>query len=137
MIGGLLAGHDQSGGALIEKNGRKYKQFYGMSSDTAMKKYHGSVADYRASEGKTIEIPYRGDATDTMQDILGGLRSACTYTGATLFIFQIQIFLSLIARSNIDQAGSMKLKELPKRATFIRTTMQTNEQYSALEVATS
>lgn len=60
MLGGLLAGHDQSGGEVIEKpDGKKYKLFYGMSSDTAMKKHHGSVAEYRASEGKTITIPYR------------------------------------------------------------------------------
>ncbi|CEF68796.1 GMP reductase [Strongyloides ratti] len=110
MIGGLFAGHDQSGGDIVEKNGKKYKMFYGMSSDTAMKKHQGSVAEYRASEGKTITIPYRGDVSDTIQDILGGIRSACTYT------------------------GSKHLKELAKRATFIRVTMQTNEQYTAFEV---
>ncbi|KHJ89543.1 putative GMP reductase [Oesophagostomum dentatum] len=82
MIGGLFAGHDQSGGEIIEKDGRKYKLFYGMSSDTAMKKHQGSVAEYRSSEGKTITIPYRGDVNGTVQDILGGIRSACTYTGA-------------------------------------------------------
>ncbi|VDN34559.1 unnamed protein product, partial [Cylicostephanus goldi] len=59
MIGGLFAGHDQCGGEVIEQNGRKFKLFYGMSSDTAMNKHHGSVAEYRASEGKTITIPYR------------------------------------------------------------------------------
>lgn len=59
MAGGMFAGHDQSGGEVIEENGKKYKLFYGMSSDTAMKKHHGAVAEYRASEGKTIRIPYR------------------------------------------------------------------------------
>lgn len=59
MIGGLFAGHDQCGGEIIEKGNKKYKLFYGMSSDTAMKKHHGSVAEYRASEGKTTTIPYR------------------------------------------------------------------------------
>jgi GMP reductase len=106
MIGGLFAGHDQSGGEVIEKNGKKYKMFYGMSSDTAMKKHHGSVAEYRASEGKTVTVGYKGDVNATVQDILGGLRSACTYTGAT------------------------KLKELPKRATFIRVNQQTSTLYS-------
>ncbi|CAI4224020.1 unnamed protein product [Auanema sp. JU1783] len=110
MIGGLFAGHDQSGGEVIEKNGKKYKLFYGMSSDTAMKKHHGSVAEYRASEGKTITVPYRGDANSTCLDLLGGIRSACTYTGST------------------------KLKELPKRATFIRVTQQTNDMYVPYEV---
>jgi len=110
MLGGLFAGHDQSGGEVIEKNGKKYKLFYGMSSDTAMKKHHGSVAEYRASEGKTITIPYRGDVSETVQDILGGVRSACTYT------------------------GSAKLKELSKRATFVRVTQQTNDMYSHYEV---
>ncbi|KAL6741499.1 hypothetical protein Aduo_014748 [Ancylostoma duodenale] len=110
MIGGLFAGHDQSGGEVIEQNGKKFKLFYGMSSDTAMNKHHGSVAEYRASEGKTITIPYRGDVNSTVLDILGGIRSACTYT------------------------GSAKLKELPKRTTFIRVTQQTNDMYVPFEV---
>ena len=59
MLGGLFAGHDQSGGELVERDGKKFKLFYGMSSDTAMKKHVGAVAEYRASEGKTITIPYR------------------------------------------------------------------------------
>lgn len=107
MMGGMLAGHDQSGGEVIEKNGKKVKLFYGMSSATAMEKYAGGVAEYRSSEGKEVEIPYRGDVNVTVLDILGGLRSACTYTGAA------------------------KLKELPKRTTFIRVTQQTNEIYAA------
>jgi len=110
MAGGMFAGHDQSGGEIIEENGKKYKLFYGMSSDTAMKKHHGSVAEYRASEGKTIRIPYRGDANATILDILGGLRSACTYIGAT------------------------RLKEVSKRATFIRVNRQTNDIYNQYEI---
>ncbi|KAM3728339.1 GMP reductase [Dirofilaria immitis] len=112
MVGGLFAGHDQCGGDIIEKDGQKYKLFYGMSSDTAMKKHEGNVAEYRASEGKTITVPFRGDISKTVQDLLGGLRSACTYTGAT------------------------KLKELSKRATFVRVTQQTNEQYTTFEIST-
>ena len=106
----MLAGHDQSGGEIIEKNGKKYKCFYGMSSSTAMDKHHGGVAEYRASEGKTVEVPYRGDVRNTIFDILGGLRSACTYT------------------------GSSKLKELSKRCTFIRVSQQTNEIFQGQEV---
>jgi len=60
MLGGMLAGHDESGGEMIEKNGSKFKQFYGMSSATAMDKYEGGIAEYRASEGKTVEVPYKG-----------------------------------------------------------------------------
>ncbi|XP_022100928.1 GMP reductase 2-like [Acanthaster planci] len=103
MLGGMLAGHDQSGGEIIERSGKRLKLFYGMSSSTAMNKHAGGVADYRASEGKTVEVKYRGDVTDTVQDILGGLRSACTYIGAG------------------------KLKELSRRTTFIRVTQQTND----------
>lgn len=103
MLGGMFAGHDESGGELVERDGRQMKLFYGMSSDTAMKKHAGGVAEYRASEGKTVEIPYRGKVKGTIQDILGGLRSACTYVGAS------------------------KLKELSKRTTFIRVTLQTND----------
>ncbi|XP_013791287.1 GMP reductase 2-like isoform X1 [Limulus polyphemus] len=105
MIGGMFAGHDQSGGDITEKNGRKVKSFYGMSSATAMKMYHGGVAEYRASEGKSVEVPYKGDVEQTVLDILGGLRSACTYTGAS------------------------KLKELPRRTTFIRVTQQWNQTF--------
>lgn len=106
MLGGMLAGHDESGGETIEKNGEKYKKFYGMSSSTAMDKHSGGVADYRASEGKTVEVPYRGPVKNTVKDILGGLRSTCTYVGAS------------------------RLKELTKRTTFIRVAEQENRIYS-------
>ncbi|XP_047001839.1 GMP reductase 1-like isoform X2 [Schistocerca americana] len=108
MMGGMFAGHDQCGGETIQRNGKKYKLFYGMSSSTAMDKHAGGVAEYRASEGKTVEVPYRGDVESTVLDILGGLRSACTYTGAA------------------------KLKELPRRATFIRCTQQVNQVYDGV-----
>lgn len=106
MLGGMLAGHDESGGELIEIAGRPFKQFYGMSSQTAMEKHSGGVAEYRASEGKTVNIPYRGPVAETVQDMLGGLRSSCTYVGAKL------------------------LKELTKRTTFIRVQEQHNEVFS-------
>jgi GMP reductase len=105
MLGGMLAGHEESGGELVEKDGKRYKLFYGMSSETAMNKYSGGVADYRASEGKTTQILYRGEVIDTVQDILGGLRSACTYVGAKV------------------------LKELTKRTTFIRVEEQHNQWF--------
>ncbi|KAH7641257.1 gmp reductase 2-like protein [Dermatophagoides farinae] len=111
MLGGMLAGHDQcNGDVVVKSDGQKVKQFYGMSSGTAMNKYHGGVAEYRASEGKTVEVPYKGDVEKTILDILGGLRSACTYTGAS------------------------RLRELPIRTTFIRVTQQTNEIFRQLEV---
>ena len=102
MLGGMLAGHDQAEEKIVEKDGKKYVTFYGMSSNTAMKRHKGGVAEYRASEGKTVRIPYRGDVEESLQDILGGLRSACTYVGAK------------------------KLKELSKRTTFIRVSQQLN-----------
>jgi len=110
MLGGMLAGHEQSGGETIERNGKKYKLFYGMSSATAMQKYHGGVAEYRASEGKTVEVTYKGDVNDTIKDVLGGVRSACTYVGA------------------------QKLKEVPRRTTFVRVTQQLNGVFSRQEV---
>jgi GMP reductase len=106
MLGGMLAGHDESGGQIVERDGKQYKQFYGMSSTTAMEKHVGGVADYRASEGKTVEVEYRGPVEKTVQDILGGVRSTCTYVGAA------------------------KLKELTKRTTFIRVREQENKFYS-------
>ncbi|KAH3770303.1 GMP reductase 2-like [Dreissena polymorpha] len=107
MLGGMFAGHAESGGEMVEKGGKKYKIFYGMSSATAMKRHAGGVADYRASEGKTVQIEYRGPVEVTVQDILGGVRSTCTYVGAG------------------------KLKELSRRATFIRVTQQLNEVFAA------
>lgn len=106
MLGGMLASHTESGGELIEINGEKFKQFYGMSSTTAMEKHVGGVAEYRASEGKTVQVPFRGNVEDTIKDILGGLRSACTYVGAS------------------------RLKELTKRTTFIRVSEQENTVYT-------
>jgi GMP reductase len=105
MLGGMLAGHKEGGASPFSDN-----KFYGMSSDTAMDLHNGGVANYRASEGKTVEIPYRGEVSRTMQDILGGLRSACTYVGAS------------------------ELKELSKRATFVRVTQQLNNSLSAYEI---
>lgn len=102
MLGGMLSGHTQSEQKVITEKGQKFLQFYGMSSDTAMKKHKGGVAEYRASEGKTVKVPYRGDVSVTLQEILGGLRSSCTYVGAR------------------------RLKELSKRTTFIRVTQQLN-----------
>ena len=105
MLGGMLAGHKEGGASALSSN-----QFYGMSSDTAMDLHNGGVANYRASEGKTVEIPYRGEVSKTMQDLLGGLRSACTYVGAS------------------------ELKELSKRTTFVRVTQQLNNSLSAYEI---
>jgi len=78
MLGGMLAGHDE--GCRKPIDGKV--MFYGMSSDTAMNKHNGGVADYRSSEGRTVTIPYRGPVSNTVRDLLGGLRSACTYVGA-------------------------------------------------------
>ena len=77
----------------------------GMSSDTAMKKHSGGVAEYRSSEGKTVRVPYRGAVVHTCNDIMGGIRSTCTYVGAK------------------------ELRELAKRTTFIRVTQQLNQVF--------
>jgi GMP reductase len=82
MVGGQFSGHDENPGELIEENGEKYKLFYGMSSETAMNKHYGQMANYRSSEGRTIKVKYRGPLKDTVLDYLGGIRSACTYMNA-------------------------------------------------------
>ena len=107
MLGGMLAGHDECGSTLVEVNGERKMRFYGMSSREAMTKYSGGVAGYRASEGKEVLLDYRGPVESTLQDILGGVRSACTYVGAS------------------------KLKELSKRTTFVRVTQQLNEVFGS------
>ena len=108
MLGGMLAGHDECEGEIRyeERNGERVPVamgFYGMSSETAMKRYAGGVAKYRAAEGKTVETPYRGPVEHTFGEIMGGVRSMMTYIGAT------------------------QLKEVPKRTTFVRVTAQTND----------
>lgn len=105
MLGGMLAAHEESGGEAVEVDGRRMRRFYGMSSEEAMNRHAGGVARYRASEGKSILLPARGPVEDTVLEILGGLRSSCTYVGAR------------------------KLKDLSKCTTFIRVTQQLNEIY--------
>jgi len=124
MLGGMLAGHDEGGGEVIEKfyetnelvenswdkrviERKQFVQFYGMSSESANEKHFGGLKDYRSSEGRTVLVPYRGSVAATVQEILGGVRSTCTYTGA------------------------MKLKQLSKCATFIRCTQTHNSVYES------
>ena len=101
MLGGMLAGHDQGGGTV--EDGKI--TFYGMSSDTAMDKHSGGVASYRSSEGRTVTVPYKGTVENTVLDLLGGLRSSCTYVGAP------------------------SLKQLSKCTTFIRVNRQINDVF--------
>lgn len=100
MLGGMLAGHTESG-TVIDS----HVEFYGMSSEDAMNKHHGGVADYRASEGKAVRVPYRGDVSGTIKDILGGIRSACAYVNA----------------KNVD--------ELPVKARFVKVNNQNNKVF--------
>ena len=83
MIGSMLAGHKECNGEIIKgPDGKEYMKFYGMSSASAMNKYNGKVDEYRTEEGKTVLVPYKGPVKNTLLDILGGLRSTCTYLGA-------------------------------------------------------
>jgi GMP reductase len=106
MVGSMLAGHTECPGDMIEENGKQYKLFYGMSSDTAMNKHHGGVASYRSSEGKTVKVPFKGPVENTLNNILGGVRSTCTYIGAS------------------------RLKDINKCATFMRVNNIVNNYYS-------
>lgn len=121
MLGGMLSGHEEGGGEIIAEyhttnkvtkegnpifENKNFVQFYGMSSDTAMEKHHGGVAEYRSSEGRTVKVPYKGPVSKTIQDILGGVRSTCTYVGAK------------------------SLKDLSKCTTFVRV----NKQYNSVFV---
>ena len=128
MLGGMLAGHDEGGGEVITKRyktnelernpisatkwqrrieEKQFVQFYGMSSESANEKHFGGLKDYRSSEGRTVLVPYRGAVAATVQDILGGVRSTCTY------------------------AGAKTIKQLPKCATFIRCTQTHNSVYES------
>jgi len=103
MLGGMLAGHDECEGEVENDT----MTFYGMSSEEAQVKYYGEKQPYRASEGKAVQVPYRGRVEDTIEEILGGLRSACTY------------------------AGAETLKSLPKCTTFVKVNRQLNEVFSS------
>ena len=105
MLGGMLAGHDECMGEVVEQDGVKKLRFYGMSSRAAMDLHSGGVANYRAAEGKEVLLDLRGPVDCTVQEILGGVRSACTYVGAH------------------------KLRELSKRTTFLRVARQLNEVF--------
>uniref|UniRef100_A0A6C0F2G8 GMP reductase n=1 Tax=viral metagenome TaxID=1070528 RepID=A0A6C0F2G8_9ZZZZ len=84
MVGGAFSGHDENPGEIITNpDGSQSKLFYGMSSSHAMNKHYGGMNDYRASEGRTIRVPYRGPLEDTIMDYLGGLRSTCTYINSS------------------------------------------------------
>ena len=132
MLGGMLAGHDEGGGEVITKRyltnefkpltkmkgtffdddqrvieEKQFVQFYGMSSDAANTKHFGGLKDYRSSEGREILVPYRGEVAATVQDLLGGLRSTCTY------------------------AGAQRLKHLMRCTTFVRCTQQFNGVYAS------
>ena len=126
MLGGMLAGHDEGGGNILTryfKTGevdkgpdgqwidtieeRKFVQFYGMSSRAANDKHFGGLKEYRSSEGREVSVPYRGEVGATVRDLLGGIRSTCTY------------------------AGAKKLKWLSKCTTFVKTEMQFNAIFAS------
>ena len=124
MLGGMFAGHDEGGGEIITRHfktgeveqcgdnwqdvieERKYVQFYGMSSKAANDKHFGGLREYRSSEGRDVLVPYRGSIGTTVQDLLGGIRSTCTY------------------------AGAKKLKWLSKCTTFVKTDQQFNSVFA-------
>ena len=124
MLGGMLAGHDEGGGEVITKTyetnevtktddgfyesvyeEKQFVTFYGMSSKAANDKHFGGLKEYRSSEGREVLVPYRGAVENSIQDILGGVRSTCTY------------------------AGAIRLKHLNKCTTFVRCTQTHNPVY--------
>ena len=105
MLGGMLAGHDEGKGKIVKNNGSKYIEFYGSSSLTANKKHYGGLSNYRSSEGRIVRVKYRGKIKDTISNILGGIRSSCTYVGAP------------------------SLKQLSKCTTFVRVSNQFNDTF--------
>ena len=108
MIGGMLAGHEECDGKLIFEDDVEEPvgmEFYGMASQTAMDRHGHPNREYRGEEGKTVTVPYRGPGEHTANDILGGIRSACTYVGAK------------------------RLKDLTKCTTFVRVNNTHNRIY--------
>ena len=105
MLGGMLAGHNESELPVVDGE----REFYGSSSDRAREVHGKSKAGYRGNEGRAITIPDRGPVKETVEDMLGGVRSACTYIGA------------------------IRLKDVPKCASFVRTNSVINKVYDKYE----
>ena len=108
MLGGMLAGHKEGGGKIISDNGKEYIEFYGSSSKVANEKHYGGLDEYRSAEGKNVRIPFKGGLDETVKDILGGVRSTCTYVGAP------------------------SLKQLSKCTTFVRVHKQYNDTFGRI-----
>lgn len=102
MCGSLFSGFEESGGQLVEIEGKKYKEYFGSSSNKAMEEFYGKKDSYRASEGRETLIPYKGKIEYFIQDLLGSLRSTGTYIGAS------------------------RIKEFSRRATFVKVARQLN-----------
>ena len=131
MIGGMFAGTDEAEGEIIEKcfktneytfetidkpysldpiyEYKKYKLYYGMSSTLANNKFAGGMSNYKASEGREVLIPYTGSLDKILQDIRGGIASACTYIGAS------------------------KVKDMSKCATLIKVNHTINKVFERYE----
>ena len=105
MVGGQFAGHDENPGEVIVEDDKKFKLFYGMSSEKAQETHYGKMEKYRASEGRILKIPYKGSLENTVQDYLGGLRSACSYINAPT------------------------IKQMAKCTTFVQVTQQLNTHF--------
>jgi GMP reductase len=106
MLGGMLAGHDEGGGEIITrhyKTGEVVQTDQGWEDLIEERKF---LKEYRSSEGREIQVPYRGEIENTIQDLLGGVRSTCTY------------------------AGAKKLKWLSKCTTFVKTGEQFNSVFA-------
>lgn len=102
MCGGVFSGHNENPGEIIEENGKRYKLFYGMSSEHAMNTHFGKMESYRSSEGRVVKVPYKGSLDKTIEDYLGGVRSCCTYINAKC------------------------VKDIPKCTTFVLVSRQLN-----------
>jgi GMP reductase len=109
MSGQFFSGFEQSGGEMVERDGERFKEYYGMSSSAAMENHYGGVAKHRASEGRDVLLPYKGDVNDFIDELFGSLRSTATYIGA------------------------LKLKEFSKRTTFLMVNNQLNRSLEKYE----
>jgi len=110
MLGSMFSGTDECAGSVEEIDGKMYKKFYGMSSNSAMEDFYGGRDSYKASEGRTTLIPCRGSAALIAEELCGAIRSMCTYVGAE------------------------KLKEASKRATLIKVSNRLNQSYEKYTV---
>jgi len=102
MVGSLLSGTDQSPGAIIQTKEGNFKYYRGMASRDAQVDWRGRVG---TPEGVSTKVPYKGDVNDVLEDLIGGVRSGLSYSGART-IEELQRKAKFVRQTSAGQVES-------------------------------